>query len=158
MNERSTLETRVARLERANRRLLVAVGLLAVLPLLTLAACGERKSGGASESIRAGGFQMIDDTGAVRAEIRLDEQGPGIYLYDETGANRISLSHDDDQTALFLRDAVGDIRVGAAQFAHGGGGFALHGAEAKGGAVLYLAQRGSLSFYDAEGTVTHRVP
>ncbi len=64
-----------------------------------------------------------------------------------------------EQTGLFLRDAEGTVRLGAAQFAHGGGGCALHGEESKGAAVLYQkGGKGSLSFYDEAGGVTHRVP
>jgi hypothetical protein len=71
---------------------------------------------------------------------------------------RVTLRHDDDETALYLRDAAGDIRVGVAQYAHGGGGFALNRPEVKGAAVLYFKEAGSLTFYDAEGTITSRVP
>jgi hypothetical protein len=56
------------------------------------------------------------------------------------------------------RDDAGDTRLGAAQFAHGGGGYALHGPKMKGAAVLYLAGEGSLSMYDPEGIRTARFP
>ena len=52
----------------------------------------------------------------------------------------------------------GTTRVGVAQFAHGGGGFALHGPEAKGAAVLYLQGDGSLTFYGPDGDVQARYP
>ena len=55
-------------------------------------------------------------------------------------------------------DETGGTRLGAAQFAHGGGGYALHGPEMKGAAVLYLKGEGSLSMYDAEGELTDRFP
>lgn len=53
---------------------------------------------------------------------------------------------------------MGDTRLGAAQFAHGGGGYALHGPGGRGAAVLYLSGDGSLTIYDAEGGVTARFP
>lgn len=56
------------------------------------------------------------------------------------------------------RSKTGDTRIGVAQFAHGGGGFALHGPEAKGAAVLYLKERGTLTFYGDEGGVTRQAP
>lgn len=57
---------------------------------------------------------------------------------------------NDDVTDL------GDTRVGAAQFAHGGGGYALHGPGGRGAAVLYLKDEGSLTMYDADGAVAAR--
>lgn len=71
---------------------------------------------------------------------------------------RVALAHDAEGSALFIRDAAGVIRVGVAQFAHGGGGVALHGPNSKGAAVLYFQESGSLTFYDPEGNPTLRVP
>jgi hypothetical protein len=51
-----------------------------------------------------------------------------------------------------------ESRVVAAQFAHGRGGFALHGPESKGAAVLYLKEEGSLTFHGSDGEVTARLP
>ena len=45
-----------------------------------------------------------------------------------------------------------------AQFAHGGGGVALHGPRDKGAAVLYYKGAGSLTMYDEAGKVVARVP
>jgi len=59
---------------------------------------------------------------------------------------------------LYVRDASDQVRIGVAQFAHGGGGVALHGAAAKGAAVLYFKEQGSLTFYDSEGNVIARSP
>ena len=67
--------------------------------------------------------------------------------------------HDETQAAMYLLDEAGAIRVGAAQYAHGGGGFALHGDESKGAAVLYMKDRkGTLTFYDDGGGVRARLP
>ena len=54
-------------------------------------------------------------------------------------------------------DLVSD--AGVARFAHGGGGVALHGAESRGAAVLFLKDgAGSLTFYDESGETRQRVP
>ena len=82
----------------------------------------------------------------------------GLFIHVATGGLRLTLSHDAAQSALFIRDDEGTVRLGAAQFAHGGGGFALHGPESRGAAVMYLKGQGSLAFYDENGTVTTRVP
>lgn len=126
------LEARVRKLEKSKRRLVITCFGLAALTLVGLL----QRSTPVAEVLRARRFQVVDDSGLVRIELR----------------------HDSTETGLFMRDAAGDTRLGAAQFAHGGGGFALHGPEAKGAAVLYLKGAGSLAFYDSSGTVTMRVP
>jgi hypothetical protein len=71
--------------------------------------------------------------------------------------DRVALLHEADTDGLFVMDAEGTTRIGVAQFSHGGGGFALHGPESKGAAVLYLKGDGSLRFFDQEGAVTNQV-
>ncbi|HSG07903.1 MAG TPA: hypothetical protein VLA36_06085 [Longimicrobiales bacterium] len=78
--------------------------------------------------------------------------------WNAAGVARATLGDDAEGTALYLRDGDGTTRVGVAQFAHGGGGFALHGQDAKGAAVLYLKGDGSLTFFDAAGDVQARYP
>ncbi len=112
----------------------------------------------APEVLKARRFVLVDGKGLARAEIKIDDGCAGFYVLDAAQKTRVSLTHDSSQTALFLWDGAGHVRVGAAQFAHGGGGFTLHGPESKGAAALYLKGKGSLSFYDAEGHRTHRVP
>jgi len=125
------LEHRVRRLEWTNRCLWVAVAALIGLPLL-----------GASER------EQVPDV--VRAH--------RVQIVDAEGAVRIDLRHDEEETGLFIQDGDGDTRLGAAQFAHGGGGYALHGPGGRGAAVLYLRGDGSLTMYDPEGGVTARFP
>jgi hypothetical protein len=69
---------------------------------------------GTPQMLRAQRFQLVDDTG---------------YVW-------IDLEHDSDETGMFVLDAAGTVRIGVAQFAHGGGGFALHGSQGHGAAVL----------------------
>lgn len=126
-----SLERRVRRLERANR-LLVAVVVIV---------------GGAGVLSAARPGPVVDEIDARR-----------IRLVDDEGRVRIDLRHDDTETGIFIVDENGDTRLGAAQFAHGGGGYALHGPGGRGAAVLYLRGDGSLTFYDDAGGVTARLP
>ena len=128
---RSDLERRVRRLESLNRVLLAGLALVAALPFLA-------------------GAYRAQSTELVRAE--------RIQLVDSEGRVRIDLRHDAEETGMFVMDDRGDTRLGAAQFAHGGGGYALHGPGGRGAAVLYLRGDGSLSIYDEEGVVTARFP
>jgi hypothetical protein len=125
------VEHRLRRLERFNRILAVGLGLTLGAGLMA-AALPHRPTA----VVQAERFQLVDADGQVRIDLR----------------------HTSDETGLFIMDDAGGTRLGAAQFAHGGGGFALHGPDMKGAAVLYLKGDGSLTFYDTEGQVTHRVP
>jgi hypothetical protein len=125
------LEQRVGRLERTNRILVATLTLLVVAGALSAVRVTQTM-----ELVQARKVQLVDDQGRVRIELR----------------------HNDEETGLFVMDEAGDTRLGAAQFAHGGGGYALHGPKMKGAAVLYLAGEGSLSMYDPEGIRTARFP
>ena len=127
----SRLEDRVRRLERTNRLLV-----LGALALVTVAwVTGERTPG------------HFDEITAER-----------VRVVDGEGQTRIDLRHDSDETGMFILDDAGDTRLGAAQFAHGGGGYALHGPGGRGAAVLYLRGDGSLTIYDADGGIVDRFP
>lgn len=147
------IEKRIQKLESQNR-ILVLVCVLG----LSLLAVSMTSSDNSKKTVRAQQFVLVDSTGAVRGELSMRDGAPGFYLKDEAGTDRVVLTHEADQTALYLLDAQGDTRVGAAQFSHGGGGFALHGPEGKGAAVLYLKKSGSLRLFDEEGTVTAQFP
>lgn len=149
----ANLERRIRALENANRRWRFAA--LATLVLLPVAWTVHRQP---VDRIEAQAFALVDARGEALAALTMTDGGPSLLLYDDTGVVRASLSHNDDETALYLRDAAGDNRVGVAQFAHGGGGFALHGPEVKGAAVLYYKDGGSLTFYDIDGQILHRFP
>lgn len=131
-SDADTLADRVDRLERTNRFLMatVALGLALVVMSFTTRS----------------------------AEIHDLIQARRIQLVDVAGRTRMDLTHDSLGTRLYIHDDAGEVRVGVAQFSHGGGGFALHGPGGHGAAVLYLKGDGSLSFYDSAGTVTARFP
>lgn len=131
MREGASLEERVRRLERVNRVLTVAIVAAVAWPLLV----------GAVDHVQP------DEVTAKR-----------IRLVDDEGRVRMDLRHDSEETGLFIMDEAGDVRLGAAQFAHGGGGYALHGPGGSGAAVLYLKGEGSLTMYEPDGEVAARFP
>jgi hypothetical protein len=150
----TSLESRVARLEKTNRRLLIMLTFLTVVTAAVLLLGAARQA-----PIQIGSkFQLLDETGAVRAELALRNGQPGFYLRDEKGVERVSLFHQADGSGLHVGDAQGVTRIGVVQFAHGGGGVALHGPESRGAAVLYFKNSGSLRLFDADGRVTDAVP
>ncbi len=160
MQDLQDLDIRIRRLERrlAAWQRAAALG-LAIVSLVLIASCAnhEPNPGQGIETLRVGKLELVDGD-RVLAELAVEEGSPQLRLYDQDGVVRARLWHDQDQTALFLSDAEGHTRVGVAQFAHGGGGVALHGEESRGAAVLYLKdESGSLSFIDEEGKVTKRV-
>jgi hypothetical protein len=143
------VERRIATLERRNSAL--AAGALALAALGVLAAAGR------PGEMRATAFHLVDESGKVRAKLAFHDGAPGVFILDEEGRERLLAIHDAERTGLYLNDADGTTRVGVAQFAHGGGGIALHGAESKGATVLYHKRRGSLTFFDNAGGVTNQV-
>ena len=110
-----------------------------------------------TDLVRTQAVQLVSADGNVLAELSTIDGNPGLYLKDRNGVNRASLFHADDGTGLYIMDEDGVTRIGIAQFAHGGGGVALHGPESKGAAVLYYKNDGSLRFFDAQGAVTNQV-
>lgn len=150
MAEQTTnLEPRIARLERTNQRLIVLVAGLALYIIYAAVAT--------PSTSRARAFQLVDEAGVVRAELQLRPQGPGLFVKDERGRDRVAVFHDTSTSGVFVFDSTGTTRIGVAQFAHGGGGFALHGPDSKGAAVLYLKGEGSLRFFSEDGAVTNQV-
>ena len=147
------LERRIVALERRSRRWkILGLGCLVIASIWTC------HPGAMREAVVARGFTLVDARGPAHAELKMTEEGPGLYLLDAQGTARVSLVHNSEETALYLRDAADQVRIGVAQFAHGGGGVALHGEAAKGAAVLYFKEQGSLIFYDVEGNVVTRIP
>ena len=145
----AALETRLQRLERTNRLLL----LIGACTLIIGAAVRTRQP----TVIQASAVQLLDPAGQVVAELAIRDRNPGLYLTDAKGKTRLALFHSDDATGLYINDEDEVTRIGVAQFAHGGGGVALHGPESRGAAVLYFKQSGSLLFFDADGEVTSAV-
>lgn len=146
-----TVSLQLRRLRRTVRGLVVVV---ATLPVMALSlAFGQTRP----STVQAERFELIDAQGRVLAVLGVDEGETALSLFDTEGRQRLTITHADEQTGLFILDDRETVRLGAAQFAHGGGGIALHGPEAKGAAVLYLKESGSLTFYGPEGEVLERV-
>jgi hypothetical protein len=146
----AALERRIRRVEWVNRALLMG---LAVLVGGSVAWRAPQE-----DTLRARRIEVMDADGRARVVLAVSDEGPTVEIVDVAGVSRASLGDGLEGTALYLRDAEGVTRVGVAQFAHGGGGFALHGPRSEGAAVLYLAEEGSLTFYDEEGRVLARFP
>ena len=147
--DNTTLEKRIRRLEQQNAWL----GILAIICCSVVLVAAAMPPG---ES-RASAFVLNDPDGMTRAELTIRDGTVGLFIKDESGRDRLSAIHAAEETGLFIRDEAGTSRIGVAQFAHGGGGVALHGEESKGAAVLYFKQTGSLRFFDTDGQVTNQV-
>ena len=156
------LERRLARLESTQRYLGTALtAALAALAFLLLGGAAPQDDP-VPRPVRASSVDLFDAAGVVRARLGFDAEGaPGLFLYDERGpteGERLFVKHAEELTGMYVRDETGTVRIGVAQFAHGGGGVALHGPESKGAAVLYYKETGSLRLYDEDGTITSQVP
>lgn len=147
------LEDRISRLERRNLWLMTSVGVLSAVFLLAATMQPDNR-----DTVQASSFEVVDSSGEVRAAIEMREGFPAISLYDSSFGERVLITSNDFESAVFIKDSTGTTRLGMAQFAHGGGGFAAHGPESKGAAVLYLKGAGSLSFIDPDGKLVMRVP
>lgn len=150
------LEKRIKRLEWWNRFLLLSAVALLGFGFTDQVVPAKART---EKVIRAERLEIMGPQGEPAAVLGFDDEGAtGLFINDPGGSMRVALTHDSSGSALFLRDSQGVIRVGVAQFAHGGGGVALHGPGSKGAAVLYFKESGSLTFYDVGGNPTLRVP
>ncbi|KAA3632735.1 MAG: hypothetical protein DWP97_10500 [Calditrichaeota bacterium] len=148
-----SMEHRLHALELQNR---IFIGVIAALVMILLFIAAFDSNG--SAVITCQQIDIVDADGKEIAMLGIDEDGSrGLFIYDQSGKLRLATIHDTTQTALYLLDATETIRVGAAQYAHGGGGFALHGEQSKGSTVLYHKDSGSLTFYGEDGTVLEKV-
>lgn len=144
------LENRVRRLERTNRLLMLALALVVGGALAWTSS--------EADTLRGERLEIVDAEGRVRIALEAPATGPKLEVFDESDVVRALLTDDEVGTRLYVNDDAGDTRVGVAQFAHGGGGFALHGPAGKGAAILYLKGDGSLTMLDDDGEVTARFP
>lgn len=148
------VEARLRRLEVVNRVLV-----LGVCALGSLAMAGRAAPVDPPESLRTRGIEVVDHAGNVHVRITATTEGAEMSFLDAKGVERVALGHDGEDTAMYLKDAAGTTRAGVAQFGHGGGGFALHGEDSKGAAVLYLkGAKGTLRMFGVDGKVQHQFP
>jgi hypothetical protein len=97
-----TIENRIARLERQNRALVVALSAGALLMCIG-AAVGMRQS--RPQCIDAAEFRLLDDHGNPRARFAMSETGPALIFVDGDANTRLKLILDDaDGPAMFMTD------------------------------------------------------
>lgn len=97
-----TIEKRIARLERQNRVLIIALGATSIL-LSMCAALGMRQT--RPQSIDASEFRVLDEQGKPRASFAMTETGPALILMDDAANSRVKLMLDTvEGPALFMSD------------------------------------------------------
>lgn len=109
-------------------------------------------------TLRAASLEVVDAGGNTIALLGEREGRTGLFLVDENSMPRVAVFHAEDADGVYINDDQGVTRIGVAQFAHGGGGLALHGPASKGAAVLYYKNEGSLKFYEADGAIRQAYP
>jgi hypothetical protein len=107
----SNLAKRIERLERQNRffRLISLLSVLLLSAVLLMAQSGQWRRG----TLTAGRFELVDETGKLRAALGMSKIGPALLLIDEKGTTRVSLNTTATGSGLKLYDAVGDTEGGA---------------------------------------------
>ena len=110
------------------------------------------------EKVRTKHFELVDDKGRVRIEMKMDEGNPVLSIKDENGKDRVIVFHKPKATGVYIKDEAQHTRVGLAQFPHGGG-VAMHGENGKHSAVyVLLNNKARLDVYDEKGKLTDRWP
>jgi hypothetical protein len=97
------VHTRLARLERSNRRLRASVGALA-LAALVLATLGMRRA--APAIVEAQEFRLVGANGQLGGAWRFDSLAPSLHLNDGRGNLRIGLIGGSRGSMLVIRDAT----------------------------------------------------
>ncbi|MCH8273289.1 MAG: hypothetical protein IH851_00665 [Armatimonadetes bacterium] len=144
-----TLEDRVVRLEKANRRLALLCAGLVVLPLLALG--GWQK--GVAEVVRAKKFELIGDGGATRGELTVTTTGPRLRLYDANGEMRVLLAAPNGGDEVLSLDEGREAGPG-----HGPGLLLF---DDSGVMRVWLTGHETvegLTFTDSRGRPTYRIP
>jgi hypothetical protein len=110
------------------------------------------------DRIRTKHFELVDDKGRVRIEMKMADGNPVFAIKDENGKDRVIVFHEPKATGVYLKDAEQHTRVGLAQFPHGGG-VAMHGEKGKHSAVyVLLNNKPRLAVYDDKGNLTNHWP
>lgn len=96
-----TLEERLERLERANRRWRYAAGLFAIVVLVGLTGAAN-KSNDIAEVLRARRIEVVAPDGEASIELRADARQATLSLLGPNGERGIGLMVEDKQAALML--------------------------------------------------------
>ncbi len=91
------ISERVARLERANRRLLGIVCLLSFGTVVLLGSAARNVNSGTVDARR---LVLRDEQGRVQADLRASVDGPGLTLLDSRGVERLRLSTSEDGSTI----------------------------------------------------------
>ena len=117
-----TVEERVQRLERQNRRLTWAltalVGVAAVGGILGLKperddSIGIKRAPAVPTVVQAGRFEVVDAKGKIVAVMGMNEPGTGGVVYTTTARGEMAVQMgvaDDDRGVVWAYDDEGDIR------------------------------------------------
>ena len=143
-----SIATRLVRLQRAVT--LLALMVVSTVAWLLLATPAHQK-------LRTEALELVTPNGDIVAHLESKDGYPVFVLQDESGVERVRLFHDTEGSGLYISDESATTRIGIAQFAHGGGGVALHGADSKGALVMYFKNNGSLRFFNHEGEVIREI-
>jgi len=150
--EAGEITERLEALERSMRRYraaLVAVAIVAAAGFVGLPLVGAAKSPGV---IQAKGFEVLDDSGTVRAGLGVTTGGPRLRLYDKGGTPRVMLDAVGDAAGLVFADKAGKPRASLVTL---GDEAELVFDDKAGKARANLATAGegaALRFYDKAGT------
>jgi hypothetical protein len=157
-----TIEERLERLEKENRRLkyLLFSLLFLVAGVFFVGATAKKKGKPVSDEIRTHRLVLVDSKGKDRGVLGMDKECPFLGLYDEEGISRISLAVEKYGSILVLNDE--NAKAGAVLSMLEGipklvlSDLALEGDKllegARGMAILTLEDDGpSLQLYDGKG-------
>ncbi|MCH8274714.1 MAG: hypothetical protein IH851_07985 [Armatimonadetes bacterium] len=102
-----TIEDRLARLERANRRLTFFCAALVVLPMLVVA--GWRAQ--VPDVIRAHSFEVVGEDGNVKGRLWHVKNVAALSLYDSKGVARIDMNSPDGSPRIRVMNDEGQARA-----------------------------------------------
>lgn len=107
-----SLEARLLRLERQNRRLrAVLYSMLMIVAAAALASAAPAAKPPADE-LRARAFHLVDDTGRVRASLQMAKTGPVLSLHSSEGAPCVVAEARDKGGMLHLSRPDADRDTG----------------------------------------------
>jgi hypothetical protein len=109
-----TTDQRLARVERQNAQMKVALaGMAVVLAVVLLVAAGQdQDKPKVLEEVRAKKFVLVDNAGNPRASLFLDKnRSPSLHFRDEDGHKRMDLGVTKDGPGLILIDKSGKPRA-----------------------------------------------
>jgi len=112
------LESKLARAQRHNNRLWIALavvagGCLTAVPLLHREVLGQFgvTTRTTCEEMRARRFAVVGESGEVLADLSADQAGPHLRLLDKTGNARVGVYSTADGTLLALSDENAKQRI-----------------------------------------------